>query len=1658
MLTWMSRILIFVFVFNILSPDLLRAQQATASPVPTDLKEQIAAAVATKLSSAKSENELEKTYASQLAGLRKLYENFDVSDPVTAFLALEEIVSQMHQLSSRYALAKQKFIGAQIAQKNKEAWEFSQTPQGKIMTQDNTYVRMPDVLPYNLGNRFLERLSSDELSLEEIVETIDPVEMHPVEGMSANQRYTVFAPAANGLDQSAAAEVLYNTIGQALKQSALSAGEIAFWTDSLPKMQVRAYHALDKLEFSKDSEIIMARNTKRLLLYQIHKLYEKLGLDDPLTTDVVRTRTETPYAQPTRQTYEKYKKEIERQNKTRTEIQKTVLITPSYETYVSAHSLPASEQIPAGYEVKTVVRTEEKKKKNNALFEHFRKLFIQEMKQLKENAEPGSKEMALLKLQTEGAVRYMLLADYPGEITSMVRLLENDDKEAIINFQTDYGEVLETLFSTLVETGKLFPLSDTTIKSVQGQLLTLADFKQNNAFVTRTLAIASAGLLNVSDKWNAVQVTSEGYTHVTGTDYTQEEATQMKLAFGAVNNFKFSDKQRQLLAKYAVDIYASLGIYLPDMIPGHSGVTIINNLFGHGLDAEQIQSLQKELAVALDNFCPLPAFATKWKDEVGFVAGNRMIVNTIQGKTNTRILKGKTFQTPDPVFLPDMLDKPHAVFFDPSINEMRAFDEKASIFVDLLFESALWILGGEVIIFLPRILTKVGGFFVQIPKAVKVFNTAAKGERLSAAWQTTVKGYRYASTNARAAHIGATVTTTRVENTITRGEKLARATREAEAAASRAQKATRYAEETAKVADESTQAAEIAAKARQSAQEATQLAEETAQELEKAQAAVKDFGAQSYIQAPVTRYGSSYYSPMARNLGTEGGAGWLRRIFTPRSEITSITVTQGDKTIVIGADKLAKMGIKNPKRLSVADKINLWEKEINPWLEQNPFHYKHPNWLHPFDLDRWASFRLGTGFGPAGSASAAAKETERAMRAAEELLKVRSGASLQEIKKAYATANKLYNPDILIHKSVSEVRPILEGALENMPKDWTTQRALLQKMLAEEAAEGETVSQVLEKVASRMSPSAREKLVAEYVQMHNLAGRTVPADLDLNQIMRGYLGWKQADINAAARLLKGETGVDLGSVVTTAKAPAANPSAWQKVKSTPKQLAEILASSLTDGDIWLAKSFWYNLRFFGLWTLGDLAVYPAQWYMMDKTLEQQLQREMDKHGAAFKSDPSDPKTNPYAKDASVSTVANVNSAKSQREAFRGSLIVAPVLATMIAGGKDFMEGQTATQLEINARKINLRRAQNKRINAHNQKKLDESIQTQAEALTAAFSQWQQLLKQDTQGLYTQEYKAILRALKEEEKSLRKIGHSQEDITKKWEQYNDWLNLPVLSQALKKYHQKWFDSQLDVLQEAINNPFITSQTRQEYEQAVAKLTAWRKEDNFKQANTFVAQLTQKLNALSFLDPQEITTLGDAYQTEALYEMAILVNDFWNSYAFLQGNKEAIEQVKQLVNANEEIVKSWELQEDAARDLYDRYESFLLNFSISLESIGEEYRQQLPIAEREAFDKQSGLTDLQRLFFSYQAKYPALKEEQQIAQQVEALRQQSTTALENIASNQTLSADQKRSAYVSLLLETDDQIEQLLSRLRPETTFPENMLEWDEENELFQPYSN
>ena len=402
--------------------------------------------------------------------------------------------------------------------------------------------------------------------------------------------------------------------------------------------------------------------------------------------------------------------------------------------------------------------------------------------------------------------------------------------------------------------------------------------------------------------------------------------------------------------------------------------------------------------------------------------------------------------------------------------------------------------------------------------------------------------------------------------------------------------------------------------------------------------------------------------------------------------------------------------------------------------------------------------------------------------------------------------------------------------------------------------------------------------------------------------------------------------------------------------------------------------------------------------------------------------------------------------------------MAPVLATMIAGGKDFMEGQTATQLEISARKINLRRAQNKRINLRNQKKLDESIQTQAEALTAAFSQWQQLLKQDTQGLYTQEYKAVLRALKEEEKSLRKIGQSQEDITKKWEQYNDWLNLPVLSHALKKYHQKWFDSQLDVLQEAINNPFITPQTRQEYEQAVAKLTVWRKEDNFKQANTFVAQLTQKLNALSFLDPQEITTLGDAYQTEALYEMAILVNDFWNSYAFLQGNKEAIEQVKQLVHANEEIVKSWEVQEDAARDLYDRYESFLLSFSIALESIGEEYRQQLPIAEREAFDKQSGLTDLQRLFFSYQAKYPALKEEQQIAQQVEALRQQSTTALENIASNHALSADQKRSAYVSLLLETDDQIEQLLSRLRPETTFPVNMLEWDEENELFQPYSN
>ena len=92
MFTWISRFLIFVFVFQIFAPELTFAQKNSTATQTNDLWQSVSAQIEKQrqnpLSSAKTLEELEHLYAQQMTALADVYDQADVTD-VVAFLTGE---------------------------------------------------------------------------------------------------------------------------------------------------------------------------------------------------------------------------------------------------------------------------------------------------------------------------------------------------------------------------------------------------------------------------------------------------------------------------------------------------------------------------------------------------------------------------------------------------------------------------------------------------------------------------------------------------------------------------------------------------------------------------------------------------------------------------------------------------------------------------------------------------------------------------------------------------------------------------------------------------------------------------------------------------------------------------------------------------------------------------------------------------------------------------------------------------------------------------------------------------------------------------------------------------------------------------------------------------------------------------------------------------------------------------------------------------------------------------------------------------------------------------------------------------------------------------------------------------------------------------------
>ena len=150
MFTWLCRLMILVFTFNIVAPELAYAQQGTSSAVSSKkiwekVEKQIYKSQTTPLASAKTLDELNKIYADQLEALTELYMNTPVTDGLS-YESLALLVMQMHELSDSYVTQKNSLEHTGFLSSFKNGDPIF-TPQ--VAVADATYVAQVRVSPYD---------------------------------------------------------------------------------------------------------------------------------------------------------------------------------------------------------------------------------------------------------------------------------------------------------------------------------------------------------------------------------------------------------------------------------------------------------------------------------------------------------------------------------------------------------------------------------------------------------------------------------------------------------------------------------------------------------------------------------------------------------------------------------------------------------------------------------------------------------------------------------------------------------------------------------------------------------------------------------------------------------------------------------------------------------------------------------------------------------------------------------------------------------------------------------------------------------------------------------------------------------------------------------------------------------------------------------------------------------------------------------------------------------------------------------------------------------------------------------------------------------------------------------------------------------------------
>ncbi len=670
MLTWLSRIMIIVFMFNIFTPELAFARRNRRSERRSRMEQAVAARIENTpkkgFSSAKNRDELTEIYATLMTDLANTYDSLEFTNDMAFYNKLAETVEKMHDTTEKYAFYRDAYIKVEKESSNRVQTPYAPTYEPAI---DNTYYqphvnvgRVIDIETNITVEKFLDRVKQNQLSVVDLVEEMDPLTLEEYDDSGELKIIRDLTPSiksnASYLVTAYAAEVILNTLNSLSKEEAKDSEVL----DLLARIQARAIYRLDHLPDGLNENAIMARGTLRTLLNRISVIYNQAGRKDP--------------------------------------------------------AVNASELARNFLNEARAIKNEKKTK-------------------------PGTTNYALLKLHLEYAVRYSVLANQSQTLTDLVELFEQDPTRPFPRdkFETDYVEVLGTIFSGVVETIKLFPIEQDALNAMTTWLVTMAKPAQD--INTRVLAISASGLLNIDKSKSAF--TAEA-----------KETLSNKEKF-----YKMSEIQRATIVQYAVDIYASL------TNSGPYGMS------SYGLDSKQMQTLADDLALSIERLLPVSGLEAVWSgDRNNFTPASRTSTINNFDKNQHMDQAGKTIQKP--IFLYGSDRRLWPIYYKNNPNPRKVDEENSWAAFRFVAESVLWAIGIGAIVKVARALSLVRGAVSFLPRAIRAANAAQKGKKWGRFTTQLRKGWKYgASVNSTLARGGAAVQTVRTEKTVVKAADVA---------------------------------------------------------------------------------------------------------------------------------------------------------------------------------------------------------------------------------------------------------------------------------------------------------------------------------------------------------------------------------------------------------------------------------------------------------------------------------------------------------------------------------------------------------------------------------------------------------------------------------------------------------------------------------------------------------------------------------------------------------------------------------------------------------------------------------------------------------------------------------------------------------------------